>query len=366
MKEHNKIESAMAQAGEVGEAKRFTIGIDVSDKTSCYCLLDGGGEIGAEGKVRTTPEAFRQQFGGMAGARIALEAGTHSRWMSELLRECGHEVLVANPRRLRLLTESDKKNDPQDARTLAEMAWAKPALLAPIEHRSAEAQADLNLVRARDLLVEARTKLINGVRCLVKGTGQRIGKCPSGQFTSQAQTRMPQQLRGAAAHLLEVIDELSEKIRYYDESLEHMARTRYGQTSVLKQVSGVGTLTALAYMLTIDNPHRFARSRDVGCFLGLRPKQQDSGERSPQLRITKAGDSYLRKMMVSCAHYILGPFGPDTDLRRWGLKLCERGGRNAKKRAVVAVARKLAVLLHHLWVSGEVYEPLRNAAAKAA
>lgn len=365
MKKHNKIESAVTPAAEAEEAKRYTIGLDVSDKRSCYCILDGSGEICAEGKVRTTPEAIRQQFGGMAGARIALEAGTHSRWMSALLRECGHEVIVANPRRLRLLTESDKKNDPRDARTLAEMAWAKPAMLAPIEHRRAEAQADLNLVRARELLVEARTKLINGVRCLVKGSGARIEKCASGQFTSQAQAQMPEEIRGAAAHLLEVIDELSEKIRYYDESLEHIARSRYGQTSVLKQVPGVGTLTALAFVLTIDNPHRFARSRDVGCFFGLRPKQQDSGERSPQLRITKAGDSYVRKMVVSCAHYILGPFGPDTDLRRWGLKLCERGGKNAKKRAVVAVARKLVVLLHHLWVSGEVYEPLRQAKAAA-
>ena len=214
--------------------------------------------------------------------------------------------------------------------------------------------------------MEARTKLINGVRCLVKGTGARVRKCPSGQFTSRAHEQMPNEVRTAAAHLLEVIDELSEKIRYYDELLEHVAQTRYAYTPVLKQISGVGTLTALAYVLTIDNPWRFERSRDVGCFLGLRPKQQDSGERSPQLRITKAGDSYLRKMMVSCAHYILGPFGPDTDLRRWGLKLCERGGKNAKKRAVVAVARKLAVLLHHLWVTGEVYEPLRNAAAKVA
>src|ERR1035437_9476712 len=138
------------------------------------------------------------------------------------------------------------------------------------------------------------------------------------------------------------------------------AQTRYPQTALLTQVSGVWTLTAMAFVLTIEDPQRFARSRDVGCYLGLRPKQQDSGERSPQLRITKAGDSYLRKMLVSCAHYIIGPFGPDTDLRRWGLKLCERGGKNAKKRAVVAVARKLAVLLHRLWVTGEVYEPLRS------
>jgi len=156
-----------------------------------------------------------------------------------------------------------------------------------------------------------------------------------------------------------MIDELSERIDEYDQVLEHVAEKRYPQTALLTQISGVGTLSAITFVLTIEDPHRFARSRDVGSYLGLRPKQQDSGDRSPQLRITKAGDQYLRKMLVSCAHYIIGPFGPDTDLRRWGLKLCERGGKNAKKRAVVAVARKLAVLLHRLWVTGEVYQPLR-------
>jgi transposase len=350
----------MKKNSKLAPAGQFTIGIDVSDRTSCYCILDQAGEVSGEGKLRSTPEAYRQQFEGMARAVIALEAGTHSGWMSALLRECGHEVIVANPRRLRLLTTSDKKNDPADARTLAEIAWAKPALLAPVRHRSAEAQRDLNLVRARDLLVEARTKLINGVRCLVKGAGARVPKCASYQFSERAHAHLPEPVRGSCAPLLEVIDELSEQIRCYDEMVEHLAQTRYPHTMLLTQVCGVGTLSALAFVLTIEEPHRFVRSRDVGCYLGLRPKQQDSGDRSPQLRITKAGDSYVRRMMVSCAHYIVGPFGPDTDLRRWGLKLCERGGKNAKKRAVVAVARKLAVLLHRLWVTGEVYEPLRN------
>lgn len=342
--------------------QRPVIGIDIGDRSSCYCVHDRNGEISMEGKVRSTPEALRQQFGGMEPTLIALEAGTHSRWMSQLLRECGHEVLVANPGRLRLLTESNKKNDAEDARKLAELAWTNPGLLAPIRHRSAAAQADLNLIRARDLLVEARTKLINGVRCLVKGMAGRIPKCASGQFTQHAHAHMPEQVRTAAAPLLEMVDELSEKIQQSDEVLEHLAQTRYGHTALLTQVAGVGTLTALTFVLTIDDASRFARSRDVGCFLGLRPKQQDSGDRSPQLHITKAGDGYLRKMLVSCAHYILGPFGPDTDLRRWGLRLCSRGGKNAKKRAIVAVARKLAVLLHRLWVTAEVYEPLRNSA----
>lgn len=346
--------------------KQWTIGMDVSDKSSCYCVLDPAGEMAAEGKIRSTEEGLRQQFSGMAPAVVALEAGTHSRWMSEVLRELGHEVIVANPRRLRLLTESDRKNDVQDARTLAEMAWARPSLLAPIQHRGAQAQADLNLIRARELLVGARTKLINGVRALVKGMAGRVPKCASDQFTTHANSHMPEAVRPAAAPLMEAIDELSERIAMLDQTIEHIAQTRYSDTELLTQVMGVGTLSALAFVLTIGDAQRFGRSREVGCWLGLRPKQKDSGERTPQLGITKAGDQYLRKIMVSCAHYILGPFGPDTDLRRWGLKLCERGGKNAKKKAIVAVARKLAVLLHRLWVTAEVYEPLRQAKSSPA
>ena len=138
------------------------------------------------------------------------------------------------------------------------------------------------------------------------------------------------------------------------------AVNRVDQVALLKKVKGVGTLIALTYVLTLDDPHRFAKSREVGCFLGLKPGRRDSGESQPQMHISKEGDRYLRTMLVQGAHYILGPFGADSDLRRWGLRLAERGGKNAKKRAVVAVARKLAVLLHRLWVSGEVYEPLRN------
>jgi transposase len=132
------------------------------------------------------------------------------------------------------------------------------------------------------------------------------------------------------------------------------------EVALLRQVKGVGPLISLTFVLTLDDPQRFRRSRDVGCFLGLRPGRRNSGRSEPQLHISKEGDRYLRTLLVQGAHYILGPLGEDSDLRRWGLKLAQRGGKNAKKRAVVALARKLAVLLHKLWVSGEVYEPLRN------
>jgi transposase len=168
------------------------------------------------------------------------------------------------------------------------------------------------------------------------------------------------ELRDVPEPLLKEVESLNERIQEYDERMEKIAKQVYPEVSLLKQVKGVGTQIALTYVLTIEDPHRFRKSREVGCFLGLRPGRRNSGESEPEKRISKEGDRYLRTMMVQGAHYILGPFGHDSDLRRWGLKLAERGGKNAKKRAVVAVARKLAVLLHKLWVSGEVYEPLRN------
>ena len=158
---------------------------------------------------------------------------------------------------------------------------------------------------------------------------------------------------------------LDAQIRALDEKIEEMAKARYPETALLTQVAGVGTLTATVYVLTLEDPQRFPRSRSVGSYLGLRPQQRDSGSLQPQLRITKAGDEHLRWLLVGAAHYILGPFGPDTDLRRWGLKLAAPGGRAGKKRAAVAVARKLSVLLLRLWATGEVYEPLRNARLRA-
>jgi transposase len=165
--------------------------------------------------------------------------------------------------------------------------------------------------------------------------------------------------------LVRLVEALSSSIKGYDERIEKLATEKYPHTKLLRQVKGVGPLTSLAYVLTLQDPQRFVKSRDVGPYLGLVPKQEDSGDSQPQLRITKMGDMMVRQLLVGSAHYILGPFGPDTDLRRYGLRLSERGGKNAKKRAVVAVARKLAVLLHCLWVSGEVYEPLRHALPKA-
>jgi transposase len=343
---------------------RVTVGMDLGDRHSHFCVLDAAGEPMEEGRVVTSRTALQARFGSCAPARIAIEAGTHSPWVSRLLAACGHDVLVANPRELRLIYKNNTKSDRLDAERLARVARMDPKLLSPIQHRKEETQADLAMLRARDALVSARTQLVNHVRGAVKSIGGRLLKCSTAAFPGKAAKDIPVQSQAALSPLLETITVLTERIRQYDTQIGALAETRYPQTQLLKQVAGVGALTSVAYVLTIEDPRRFKKSRAVGSYLGLRPRQKDSGDGEPQLRITKAGDVFLRRLMVGSAQYILGRFGPDTDLRRWGLKLAERGGKNAKKRAVVAVARRLAVLLHRLWTTSEVYEPLRQANRK--
>jgi len=339
---------------------QLTIGLDLGDRSSCCCVLDENGEIIREQKIPTTPEGMQQAFGKMARSRIAMETGTHSPWVSRVLTELGHEVIVAHAQKVRLIVKSRRKDDRLDARTLARLARIDPELLSPVQHRSAQAQLHLAEIRARAGLVSARTALVNAARGLVKSYGERLRKCGTQQFGQETTSGLSAGLREALEPLMQEVESLNERIKEYDRRIEKMAKETYPETELLKQVKGVGDLIATTYVLTVEDPHRFRKSRDAGCFVGLQPGRRNSGESEPQMHITKEGDEYLRTLLVQGAHYILGPFGEDSDLRRWGLKLSARGGKNAKKRAVVAVARKLAVLLHRLWVSGEVYEPLRN------
>jgi transposase len=339
---------------------RLTVGVDLGDQWSHYCILGLEGETLAEGQVRTTPQDVAEFFQALNAARVVLEVGTHSAWIRDVICSLGHEVLVANPRLMEGSKRRKRKNDRIDANKLARLGRVDPQSLHPMQHRSAEVRQDLVLLRARDALVAARTELINATRGLVKSMGTRLPKCSSPSFAQKVEGAVPAEIREALLPLVRMTAALSECIEGYDEKIEKLASEKYGHTALLRQVKGVGPITSLAYVLTLENPERFVKSRDVGPYLGLVPKQEDSGESQPQLGISKAGDRMVRRLLVGSAHYILGPFGPDTDLRRYGLRLCERGGKNAKKRAAVAVARKLAVLLHRLWVTGEVYEPLRH------
>src|ERR1700756_2191026 len=355
-----KISTVHAFGSEIFKEQKLTIGVDLGDRWSFYCVKDEAGQVILEQKLPTTPEAMKQTFSRMPRSRIALETGTHSPWASRLFTELEHEVLVAHAQKVQLITKSNRKDDRHDARTLARLARIDPELLGPVRHRSAQAQIHLTVIRARAALVSARTALVNAARGLAKSYGQRLPKCGTQQVSRELGAKLNAELREVLEPLLKEIESLNERIEEYDERMEKTAKASCPNVQLLKQVKGVGTQIALTYVLTLDDPHRFPKSREVGCFLGLRPGRRDSGQSQPQMHISKEGDRYLRKMLVQGAHYILGPFGEDSDLRRWRLRLAERGEKNDKKRAVVAVARKLAVLLHRLWVSGEVYEPLRN------
>ena len=355
-----KVSTVEAKQSRKTAEQKLTVGLDLGDRSSWYCVLDESGAVVLEQRLSTTPKAMGEVFGGMPRSRIALETGMHSPWVSRLLSKLGHEVIVAHARNVRLIGESRRKDDRLDAQTLARLARIDPQLLCPVKHRSARAQADLTVIRARASLVRARTALVNTARGLAKSYGERLRGCNVGNMNPEKAEGLSPELQAALQPLLAGIEALSEQIRESNERIERLAQESYPEVTLLKQVKGVGTLIALTFLLTLEDPHRFAKSRDVGCYLGLQPGRRNSGQSEPQMRISKEGDPYLRTLLVQGAHHILGPFGLDCDLRRWGLKLAERGGRNGKKRAIVATARKLAVLLHHLWVSGEVYEPLHN------
>jgi transposase len=335
--------------------------MDLGDKHCHLYVLDNATVEELERtRVPTSKMAIRRWFGAREAARVVIEVGGHSGWVSRLIAQLGHDVLIADPRRARKLMGDEEKDDDLDAELLARFGRADPKLLKPVTLRSEETQCALAVVRSRDALVGARTQLVNHVRGMVKAVGQRLPSCSTDRFAG-LRDEIPEQLTEALDPTMLAIESLTEQIRHLDRVVNRMCEQDYPDAGSLQQISGVGPISALTYVLTIEDPSRFEKSRQVGPYLGLCRRRWRSGEGDPELHISKAGDAMLRRLLVQCAHYILGPFGPDSDLRRWGLAYAEKGGRAAKKRAAIGVARRLAVLMHRLWTSGETYVPLYNA-----
>ncbi|HUR28795.1 MAG TPA: IS110 family transposase [Planctomycetota bacterium] len=335
-----------------------TVGLDLSDRVSHYHVQRGDGVTLATGKVLTTRQHLKAFFQSWKGCRLVIEAGGHSPWISRLGSECGMEVFVANPRRVELISKCDRKTDRTDAQMLTELGRTNPQLLAPITHRSEQAQSDLAVPRARAEAVRSRTAYINHVRGVLKSNGYRAPSVSADSFGKRVSASIPPQLEVALRPILDLIVALTATIKDYDQKIEQLAEQRYPITQLLRPIAGVGPIVSLSFVLTLDDPKRFRSARDVGAYVGLVPRKKSSGASDPQLHITKAGDRGLRRLLVIAANYILGHFGPDCDLRRYGLKIAGNGNdRIAKKRARIAVARKLAVLMHHLWRTGEVYDP---------
>jgi transposase len=336
------------------------IGLDLSDRTGHYCGIDGEGNKIAEGTIGLRSAELQKWASAIPPTVIAMEAGTHSPWISRLLSASRHDVIVANPIKVALITQNVQKRDSIDAELLARLARFDRKLLYEIHHRGEQAQIDLQMIRTRVIAVQVRSKLVNHTRGAVKSFGHRLPACSTEAFVNKTRTLIPEMLVGALGPILDQIDQLSRTIDQYDKQVAQLIEKRYPEVNQLTQIKGVGPLTGLAFVLVLEDAGRFRTSRSVGPFLGLTSKKDQSGDSDPQRGITKAGDHLLRRLLIQSAHYILGPFGEDCDLRRHGEKIAARGGQRAKKRAAVAVARKLSVLLHRLWVSGEVYDQLRN------
>ncbi len=332
------------------------IGVDLGDKSHCWCGLNNGGSVVQRGRVRNTREKLSEFFKPLQRCMVVMEAGTHSPWISELMFELGHEVVVANPRRTRAIWDNVRKSDANDAEMLARLGRADIKLLHPIKHRSSACRADLAMIRSREVLVRHRSSLISHARGQVKSFGYRLPPCTTPAFVNCVKASIPEQLRPVLKPVLETISLLTEQIRYYDQQVKRLGRERYPEAMLLGSVIGVGPLTSLTYVLTIETIDKFDRGRSVAAYLGLVPRRDQSGQVDKKLPISKSGDELLRRLLVNCATYIMGPFARDSALRDWGLDLAERGGGRGKRRATVAVARKLAVILYAMWRDKSLYQ----------
>ena len=284
---------------------QLTIGLDLGDRRHTYYVLDGAGKMAREGSLGNT----RQQLATMArsypGATVVMEAGTHSPWVSRFLQELGLRVIVANPRKTRAIYQNERKSDRRDAMMLARLARMDPTLLHPVEHGSQEAQQDMLQLKLRDSLVRARVALINAVRFTLKSLGYPVSNPSSERFHKLVLSEVPESIGEMIAQNVAAIAELTQRIKALEVSISRLAAERYPETIYLQQVSGVGPITSLYFVLKVGTPGRFQRTRDIGAFLGLCPRRDQSGETDKELRISKCGDQYLRGLLVNAAQCIL-------------------------------------------------------------
>jgi transposase len=340
------------------------IGVDLGDTKHAICVTDKKGNILAEFTIINHAKEIERLAEAYPRARVALEVGTHSPWISRLLTAKGLDVVVANARKLRAIYANERKCDKLDARMLAKLLRVDIDLLHPVRHGSEASQLELLHIKLRDSLVRQRVTAISTVRGTLKSLGVRLSSPSSPAFTKQAR----HQLAGPAGQpalleiiepMLKAIDEHSAQIKHYDKSIAKAAEG-HPECFRFQQIAGVGPITALTFALVVEDPLRFEDPRDVGTWLGLVPRRDQSGASDKQLPISKAGNQYLRCLLVQSAQYLLGHWGADCDLRRHGLKLASRGGKAAKKKAVIAIARKLAVLMLAMWKRQSDYEPLKR------
>ncbi len=339
--------------------KQTTIGIDLGDRHSRVCVLDHEtGEI-EEFSISMCPNAFRERMARVRRARVVIECGTQSLWVGHTLMDLGFDLIVANPRNLALIAKSHLKTDRVDARMLAELGGSSLRLLQPVTLRSMATQRDLALMRVRDALVKDRTEQVNRLRMILKPFGIRIKTGTGRGMIEDVRCKSPDELVEVTAPLIRTIEHLNQEIRGLDRKIATLIEERYPQARLLMTVDGIGPITALSTVLTIDDPKRFKGSRSAGAYAGLAPGKFESGRIRRDMGITKTGSLLWRCHLINSAQYILSSRGKDCDLRRIGLEIASRGGPKGKRRAVVAVARRLAVMMHRMLIEHREFERLR-------
>ena len=317
---------------------------------------EDGYSMGKISNDRKSLEEFFDKVPAPANAiTVALETGTHSTWISRCLEKRGLEVIVAHARDLAFIYKDSKKSDRIDAEKLARMARADKKLLHPVKLMDRKRQESLLAIKARDLLVKNRTCIINAIRGYLRSFGIEDNEY-SHETINQLYSMLPKEIRLNLRGLFTALTTMNNCIKDYDRRIAKMAQ-EYPETQTLQQIKGVGPLIALTFALVIGDPTRFT-SRECSSYTGLAPRRDQSGEVDKQLGISKCGNKLLRRLLVQGAQYIMGPFGEDCDLRDFGNRIAQRGGSIARKKAKVAVARKLAITMLALWRNPDMaYDP---------
>jgi transposase len=345
----------------------FTVGVDLADRASAICVVGPNGEVVSRETIPTDPDMIRQRFSRGVYDRVVIEACNIASWVGWELQKCGQRVIVAHSRSIALIHKSSRKNDRNDAEKLARLARVDEELVHPTHLRPRERAEVMSDVRGRATLVENRTRLVNSARSIAKTFARRLlGSTPGGIPAAIEQLADIEPTLYATLHPLgQAISEISRQVRLFDKKLAKHCE-RFPEARRALQVHGVGPLTALTFVLVVDDARRFPRTRDIGAYLGLAPKQDQTGQTDPALRISKAGHRYLRALLVQCARRILMKKAPDSDLKRWGAQIAARGGKRAKHVAAVAVARRLAVILLAMWKNETDYVAIREVAVNTA
>lgn len=329
------------------------VGIDVANKASAICVIDEQGEVVRRAEVATEVYELNKTLAGLDEARVVIESCPLAEWLAEVVEAGGHEAVIIDARAARHLVSSKKKTDARDAHTLAQLA--RTGWYNAVHRKSREARLLRSQLQARQGLVRTRKAMDSQVRGLLRAQGLRLGRVSAGEFAERVRALAGERVPGLLPYLeplLSLYEQALVEARRLKRELERGSR-REALRRRLQSVPGVGPLVSQVYVATVDEPGRFEHAEQVADYAGLTPRVSQSGESCYRGRITKEGDQLLRWHLVEAAHVLL-THGRDCRLKRWGLALQRRKGAG---KARVAVARKLAILLWRLWMTGERFEP---------